>query len=395
MLVGRASQSNDERDKKRSRDRETLRLQGTNMQSRLLSKLWRSLGKASLAAAAMVAVASLSTLSTHARADSMPDAWITTKVKSTLLTTDGVSAAKVHVDTIDGLVTLYGSVPTAAERAKAEQAARGVEGMRDVRNLLQVVSAPTEKIVAITDEGLEKRVSATLAADPALADSSINVKSVNKGVVLLSGSAKTLSDHVRALEDARRVDGVQRVASEIQSPNTFADSEIWRDGKYDPTLSERSAASDMWITSDVKVRLLASDKTPGFDINVDTENGKVTLFGVVDSQAAKEAATAEARKVDGVKSVANELQVVPPGKQTAVAEKDEAIQDAVAKRLKANSQLSDAHITIEVKNGIARLTGDVQNQGDRLTALTVTRATRGVRGLVDDLKLQPPKVSSR
>ena len=356
------------------------------MQSHHTTKLWRSVGRASLAAAAILAVTAMST---GARADSMPDAWVTTKVKTALLATEGVSVAKVHVDTIDGLVTLYGSVPSAAEKARAETVARGTEGMRDVRNLLQVVSEPTEKIVAVKDDALEKRVSAALTADPSLADSSIKVKSVNKGVVLLSGSAKTLSDHVRAMEDARSVAGVRSVASEIQSPNTFADAEIWRDAKYDPALAKRSAASDMWITSDVKVRLLASDQTPGFDINVDTENGVVTLFGVVDSQKAKDAATAETRKVDGVKNVMNELQVVAPGKQEAVAENDGAIKDAVSKRLDGNSQLSDAHITIEVKNGIARLTGDVQSQSDRITALTVTRATEGVRGLVDDLKLQP------
>jgi len=31
------------------------------------------------------------------------------------------------------------------------------------------------------------------------------------------------------------------------------------------------------------VRLIANSETPGFDINVDTNNGIVTLFGVVDS----------------------------------------------------------------------------------------------------------------
>ena len=348
------------------------------MRSRLFSRL----------AMASIAVA---LLSSGARADSMPDAWITTKVKSALLTADGVSAAKVHVDTIDGLVTLHGSVPTASEKTKAETVAREIQGIRDVRNLLQVVPAYTAKTVAVTDEALGKSVSAALAGDPALADSSIKVASVNKGVVLLSGSAKTLSDHVRALEDARRVDGVLRVASEIKSPDTFADAELWRDGKYDAAVAKRSAASDMWITSDVKMRLLANSQTPGFDINVDTENGEVTLFGVVDSKATKEAAAAEARKVDGVTLVVNELQVVAPGKQAAVAQKDDVIQDAVSKRLEANSQLSGTHISIEVKNGIARLTGDVQNRSDRLTALTVTRATPGVRGLVDDLKLQPGK----
>jgi len=361
------------------------------MHSHLISKLRRDLGKATLAAAAVLAIASASP---DARADTMPDAWITTKVKTFLLTTEGVSVAKVHVDTIDGVVTLHGTVPSAAEKAKAEDVARGVQGTRDVRNLLQVVSAPDEKIVAITDEALATRVSAALAADLALADSKIKVKSVNKGVVFLSGSAKTLSDHLRALEDTRRIDGVRRVASEIQSPDTLADAEIWRDGNYDPALAQRSAASDMWITSAVKLRLLASTQTPGFGINVDTWNGEVTLFGVVDSQMTKEASATAARKVDGVKSVVNALEVVVPSKQTAGAVNDEVIHAAISKRLEANSQLSDSHISIEVKNGVARLTGDVQSQGDRLTALTVTRTTQGVRGLIDALSVEPPKTVS-
>ena len=165
--------------------------------------------------------------------------------------------------------------------------------------------------------------------------------------------------------------------------------QIWRDGKYDPALSQRSAASDMWITSDAKVRLLASDQTPGFDINVDTDNGVVTLFGVVDSQKAKDAATTETRKVDGVKSVMNDLQIVAPGKQAAVAENDDAIKDAVSKRIDGNSQLSDAHITIEVKNGIVRLTGTVPNQTLRLVAATTARSISGVRSVHDELKIEP------
>ena len=50
---------------------------------------------------------------------------------------------------------------------------------------------------------------------------------MNNGVVLLSGDAKTISDHLRAIEDARAVQGVQRVASEIQSPDKLSDAELW------------------------------------------------------------------------------------------------------------------------------------------------------------------------
>ena len=40
----------------------------------------------------------------------------------------------------------------------------------------------------------------------------------------------------------------------------------------------------MWITSDTKMRLLADGRTPALDINVDTWNGVVTLFGSVPSR---------------------------------------------------------------------------------------------------------------
>jgi osmotically-inducible protein OsmY len=327
--------------------------------------------------------------------DEPSDAWITTKVKAALLTAEGVPATSVHVDTVDGLVTLHGSVGTATEKAKAENIARSVQGMKELRNLLQVVPSHAKTAVAVSDEALAKTVTEALARDPALADSSIAVLSVNKGVILLTGSAKTISDHLRALEDVSAVPGVKQVASQIKSPDAFVDGELWHDGSYDLDLSKRSSASDLWITHEVKVRLLAANHTPVYDINVDTRRGDVTLFGVVDSKREKADVMAETRKVPGVVKVVDALQIVPPGKEAATAESDQGIQDALAKRIGAKRALADAHIVFDVKNGIARLTGDVASQGDRLMALTVTRATPGVRGLVDELRVEPPKVGAR
>ena len=315
------------------------------------------------------------------------DEWITTKVKTALLTAEGVPAARVHVDSVDGLVTLHGTVSSASEKANAELAARSVKGLRDVRNLLQVVSERAEAAVAVSDEALLKRVTEALAADPALAESQITVVSVNKGVVLLSGKANSLSSHLRALEVASRVPGTQRVATQIESPDAFVDAELWHDGSYDLDLSKRSAAADQWITSAVKVRLFETDQTPAYDINVDTDHGVVTLFGVVDSLRAKEAATEEARKIPGVTKVANALQIVPPGKEAAAAEKDEVVITAISKRLAAKRNLAGLELVVDVKSGIARLSGAVKTQSQRLTALSVTRATPGVRGLVDELKV--------
>jgi len=333
--------------------------------------------------------------STSASDGEPSDAWITTKVKAALITAEGVPSSSVHVDTVDGLVTLHGSVGTASEKANAEAAARSVQGMREVRNLLQVVPAPARAAVEVSDEALAKAVSEALTRDPALADSKIVVLSVNKGVVLLSGSAKSLSDHVRALEDASQVEGVKRVASQIKSPVQFVDSELWHDGEYELDLSERFAASDLWITTAVKSRLLAANYTPVYGINVDTRRGEVTLFGVVDSKHAKASVVAETRKVPGVRGVVDALQIVLPEKESAVAEKDDAIQAAIAKRIEANHQLANARIVVDVKNGVARLSGSVLSPLDRLTALTLTRTTHGVRGLVDELKVGPRELSAR
>jgi len=350
--------------------------------SRMLSRRDRS-----VALAAALALVSTGWASPSSAADA-PDAWITTKVKMALLVSEDVSATAVRVDTTDGKVTLHGTVSSADEKARAERAAQGVKGVHEVRNLLQVVEKPRQEAAAVADEALSAEVQKRLAADPALRDSKIGVKSVNRGVVLLDGDARTLSAHLEALEVARAVPGVKRVASEIKSPDTLADDEIWRDAKSDPKTTAGSAAQDAWITTAAKVRLIANAATPARDINVDTLGGVVTLFGTVPTEAARRAAETEVRKVDGVKSVENDLQVVPQVSAAAVEHKDEQLKDAVEKRLKAREELSDASIGVEVADGVARLTGTVGSQSDRLIALNVARSTDGVRSVIGDLAVK-------
>jgi osmotically-inducible protein OsmY len=145
------------------------------------------------------------------------DSWITTKAKIALLTADGVSATDVNVDTVDGAVTIHGKVRTEAEKAKAESAVRELDGVKSVRNLVQVVPESAQKAVKATDRDIKDKVEASLKADPALESGNIKVASVNRGVVLLSGKAETLDQKLRAIERAVAVDGVRRVATEIRT----------------------------------------------------------------------------------------------------------------------------------------------------------------------------------
>jgi len=320
-----------------------------------------------------------------------PDAWITTKTKLAFLTTEGVSGTAIKVDTVVGRVTLHGKVGSTAEKTKAEGIAQQIDGVKSVHNLLQVVTPQHAQAVQVSDDALQQRIEQALLADSSLKSSHISVKSVNKGVVLLGGTAKTLSAHLRAIEVVAITPGVHRVASEVQSPEALADAEIWRESTPPPPSEEHGmweTASDIWITSATKMRLLADSQTPALDINVDTWAGVVTLFGIVPSQEAKAAAEADARKVSGVKHVENELQVVASVKQAAGQVRDEELEREVKKALDTPA-FKD--ITVDVKNGVVRLTGTIPTGERRLEAARVARAVPGVRAVEDDLRLVTAK----
>lgn len=316
-----------------------------------------------------------------------PDAWITTKSKLALLTSAGVRGTAVNVDTVNQQVTLHGKVRSAEEKAKAETVVKTITGVQGVRNLLEVVAPRREKAVQRSDDDIKKQVNRALQAQPSLKDSSITVQSVNNGEVLLAGTAKTLTDHLSALEVACGVPGVRHVSSEIQSPDALADKEIWRERTAQKSNAEygvADASRDLWITSMTKMRLLADSRTPALDINVDTRDGVVTLFGIVPGNEAKRAAAADARKVSGVRRVRNELQVVASAQQAAVKAQDKDIQRDVKKGLQDHADLKD--IDIEVKNCVARLTGTVPSGTQRLDAAVVARSTVGVCSVQDDLR---------
>ena len=66
------------------------------------------------------------------------DAWITAKVKALLVKDEGVRGLEVKVETYKGNVQLSGWVSHATQIAQAERIARGVEGVKGVKNDLQV-----------------------------------------------------------------------------------------------------------------------------------------------------------------------------------------------------------------------------------------------------------------
>lgn len=151
-----------------------------------------------------------------ARAGDTPDAWVTMKTKVSLMTADGVSTQDLNVDTVNGVVTLHGKVATEAEKAKAERVARGIDGAKQVKNLLQVVPTSQRTVVERSDDSIKESVEAAFKANRRINESGVKVASVNKGVVLLSGKTKSLEAHLESVEVANAVRGVRRVSSEVE-----------------------------------------------------------------------------------------------------------------------------------------------------------------------------------
>ena len=68
------------------------------------------------------------------------DVAITTAVKAKLAADRIKTLARVSVDTIQGVVTLTGTVETAEQKKHAEEVARGVKGVSKVVNNLQIAN---------------------------------------------------------------------------------------------------------------------------------------------------------------------------------------------------------------------------------------------------------------
>lgn len=66
---------------------------------------------------------------------------------------------------------------------------------------------------------------------------------------------------------------------------------------------------DSWITTKVKSQMVADKEVKAHNINVDTNQGVVTLTGTAESWEESNKAAQIARDIKGVRSVENDIQV--------------------------------------------------------------------------------------
>jgi hyperosmotically inducible protein len=153
------------------------------------------------------------------------------------------------------------------------------------------------------------------------------------------------------------------------------------------SVAPAQASDDTWITTKIRIALMTTDGGGRNAVKVDTEHGKVTLHGTVDSEAVKEKAEATARAVGGVTDVRNLLQVVKESRQDSVKAADKDVKDAVEKALKADKNLEGIKVE-SVDNGLVLLDGSTKSMTEELRAIEAAYDVPGVRQVSSKIEIK-------
>lgn len=144
--------------------------------------------------------------------------------------------------------------------------------------------------------------------------------------------------------------------------------------------------SDSQIQKDVMEELRWEPMLNAAEIGVTVKNGVVTLSGKVDSYPKKLAAEKAAKRVAGVKAIAEDMQVgILPGNRKTDAE----IAEAVLNALKWHAAVQEEKIKIKVEEGVVRLEGEVEWEYQRANAKNAIENLEGVRSVINLIAVTP------
>jgi osmotically-inducible protein OsmY len=145
-----------------------------------------------------------------------------------------------------------------------------------------------------------------------------------------------------------------------------------------------STRSDQALRDDVIFELKYDPKITSSDIGVAVQDAVVTLTGYVSSYWEKDAAEKAAKRVYGVRGVADDLQVRPLFSRT-----DPEIARDVVHELESHVSIPADKIKATVKNGWVTLEGTVDWQYQKTLAESSVKKLRGVTGVTSNIEIKP------
>jgi osmotically-inducible protein OsmY len=161
------------------------------------------------------------------------------------------------------------------------------------------------------------------------------------------------------------------------------------------TLGAQTEDKSITVKAELRVPKIAG---PDAHVNIASFNRKVLLTGEVRDEAAKATVEREVRGIEGVQSVANELEISGPSSYTARSS-DALVTTKVKASLVDMKTISATSFKVVTERGTVYLMGRV-TQREGQVAADVARGVSGVQKVVkileyiteDELRaLQPPK----
>lgn len=286
------------------------------------------------------------------------DTEIQEDVKQALAWDAATASWEIVVSVEDQVATLEGTVDSWQEKQLAAKVAKGVDGVNEIQNLLEI-DFPSAR----SDAEIKAEIQQALRWDAYVDDSLIDIN-VDNGTVTLSGTVASTAEQREAVSESW-VAGVTQVENNLQT-ESWAREERFRQEKY-------KQMSDPEIKEAINDAFLYDPRVNTFEIDVDTYGGRVTLRGTVDNLKAKRAAGQDARSVVGVWSVDNRIKVRP------ATPSDATIKDRVEDALGWDPVVERYEIDISVVDGEVYLYGEVDSAFEKARADDVAARQAGVR----------------
>jgi hyperosmotically inducible periplasmic protein len=201
----------------------------------------------------------------------------------------------VKAKSIDGVVTLSGTVQDRDQKALAEDTVSNLPGVVSVVNEIKVESGPAEH----SDAWIALKIRSELLVHSNVSVSATKVY-VNNGAVILTGAVDNPAQKDLTEAYVKDVNGVTSVTNNLTVKESSSD-------QADHPVSE--AMDDASITSQVKYALVSHRSTSAIKTQVTTKDGIVMISGNASSDAEKDLVSKLASGIRGVRSVDNQMVV--------------------------------------------------------------------------------------
>lgn len=143
--------------------------------------------------------------------------------------------------------------------------------------------------------------------------------------------------------------------------------------------------SDKTIQEEVMTEIDWDPEVETEDVGVAVEDGIVTLSGQVASYWSKKAAERAAKRVRGVKGVAQNIIVKYEGMERT----DTDIAETAVRAIKWNTTIPDEAVTVKVENGWVVLEGNVEWNFQKTAAEHAVEKIKGVSGVSNLITIKP------